>query len=556
MPSPKGRPAAAPHRTNRDFRLPALLCKHSSRRHLLWAFLALGMIACRVALLPLLPIPQPAIHDEFSYLLAADTFAHARVVNPPLAHPEFFESMHILVNPVYVSKYPPGQGLMLALGQTLFGHPYWGVVLEGALMIFLFCWTADAWLPPQWSLIGGALAAVLFFVRHYWFQSYWGGALAACGGALVVGCLGHALSGRLKQTRFTLGLGAATLFFTRPFEGGVLCLGVLAWLIVYAWRLSAPARRHFVRVLVASNLALLLAAAALAGWYNLRVTGRATMLPYQLYQRQADSTPLFWILPPPPQKQYAYASLRNEHRWEWDTYRNLRQLPVWRAVVFQFLLFLLTGVWQQFLAFGLLLFAVPWARTRAGKKGKRCLVFLAGIGVVALVTETFSMAHYSAPFTPVLLLLIVASGRALWYRLARIRRGALAIAALAGICSLFLVFDYQRAFMAPHETERSRFIKRLEAVGGRHLVFVDYAQGWQGWMPDGEWIYNGADLQHSPIVFAHLRADAENRTLIQQYAGRDVWLVKLGPGPAEVSVRPYEALSPGQSTAALESRTR
>src|SRR5215469_13985885 len=89
-------------------------------------------IGARVAVLRVEPIPTPGFHDEFSYLLMADTFAHFRLTNP--THPMWvhFESMCTNQWPTYCSMYYPAQGFFLAVGQVVFGHPFWGVCLSTA----------------------------------------------------------------------------------------------------------------------------------------------------------------------------------------------------------------------------------------------------------------------------------------------------------------------------------------------------------------------------------------------------------------------------------------
>src|SRR6266849_3733165 len=189
-------------------------------------------LTVRLAVLPLLPLPVPGIHDEFSYLLMADTFVHGRLANPP--HPMWvsFETFHVNWHPTYSSMYPPAQGFILALGQLL-GNPWIGVLLSNAFMCVAIFWALQAWMPSRWAFLAAGFAALKFGITSYWVNSYWGGATAAIGGALVLGGLGRLRRGARARDAILLGLGAAILANSRPYEGLFFCVPAALWFLYW-----------------------------------------------------------------------------------------------------------------------------------------------------------------------------------------------------------------------------------------------------------------------------------------------------------------------------------
>jgi len=519
-----------------------------------WAAMLLAAlpVALRLALLPHHPRPTPDVYDEFGHLLMADTLRHFRLANPPLAMPQFFETFFVLQQPTYSSIYPLGQGLMLAAGWTIFGHPWAGVLLATAAFCGLCYWMLRGWTTPGWALAGGFLAVIEFGPLSQWMNSYWGGAFAAAAGCLVFGAAPRLRRTASLRDAALLGIGFGLHLLIRPYESIFLALAVALYFAPLA-RHAAEVRRLLRPAAVAA--AAVLPAILLTGLQNRAVTGSWTTLPEALsmYQYGVPSALTFQPNPTPhrdltPEQAMDYRMQLSFHGPNQDTLATYLERLEYRVRYYRF--FFLPPLYVALIFFLARLREPAYAWVAAA-----AALFALGVNFFPAF-----QVHYIAACT-CLFVLMAAAGLE---RLSRIViRGRPAGDEAARVLVLFCLVHFGLWYgvhladdssvardLRPYETwdvlnhgnpERRILVRdSLAQIPGKLLVFVRYSPRH---IFQDEWVYNGADLGGERIIWAHDLGGAENRKLALAWPDRTMLLLEPDERPPQIS--PYNpALEP------------
>jgi len=517
-------------------RIEPLACRLAEKTG--WCMLLLFAlpVVLRLALLPHFPVPTPGGADDYSYLLLADTLRHFRLANPMHPMHRFFETVFVLQEPAYASIYSPGQGLILAIGWDLFGHPWAGVMLGVAAFCALCYWMLRGWTTPGWALVGGLLAVCEFGPLNEWMNIYWGGAVAASAGCLVFGSLPRLQRSWRQRDAVLLGVGLGLHLLTRPYESIFLLLSVALF-----FRPLLRQRAEWKKLAQAAGVTgmVVLPAIALTLAQAKAVTGSWTTIPYahSRYQYGVPTT-FTWQPNPQPhrelttQQRLTALGQAEVHGNEPETFG--RYLERWGFRIRFYRFFLLAPLYVA-----LPFFFLRRRESRFGWIAGTILLFSLGTDFYP-----YFFPQYVAALTCLLMLVAIAG----LHRLSGISAEAARwIALLAAAHFLFWyglhALGNENVFLAMRRYETWDFVnfgdpegragiaRRLEEIPGKKLVFVRYGPQHRY----HEWIHNAANIDASPVVMA-LDLGPDNEELRRYYPDRSVWLLEPDARPVRLEI--------------------
>lgn len=530
------------------------------------------VILVRLAFLPVLPVPHPNGPDEFSHLLLADTLAHGRLTNAPHSMWRSFETIHEIQQPTYNSMYFPGPALLLWIGQVLTGVPWAGVLCGTAALCGVVYWALLAWFPSRWALLGGSLAAAHIGLLSYWMNSYWGGTFAALGSTLLLGSFARLEKARSYGFRAAgwavlMALGIGMLANSRPYEGLAFCIPVAVRLCGWLFEKRGLPFAPKIWCVIAPMAACLVLIGVCMGIYFQAVTGSPTRLPYVVNQQQYGwpmTLPwqdVNWVQHDRPEFAEYYLYELTEHI-RTDTFS---QLLAWNFTRLQ-------ADWRFFVGPALMIPCLFFRRICLSRRLRLPLTCAGVVLVASYMTPHFP--HYIAPILlPVVAVWVqgfrylrqakrenprpVAQAAAPVERTSRsvfaapatvghlgVRLSRAIPVVLVAVITLRLsagvlhlpdqkITGYMSWCCTSHGHVDQQAVVRM-LPSGRHLLLVRYRADH---LCVEQWVYNGADIDGSPVVWARELGGEQDRKLVDYFKDRQVWIVEADAIPPRVT--PY-----------------
>jgi hypothetical protein len=446
----------------------------------------------------------------------------------------------VLVQPSYASKYPPAQGIMLAIGQLLTGRPIVGVWISTALFCAALTWMLLAWFPRRWALWGAALVILLLIgggsQDGYWLSTYWGGMVAATGAALVYGAVRRIARTPTPAAAALFALGLSLLVLSRPFEGALVALPALVVAAYWLLRNRDTALNWKLRRVVAPFGAVALVLGTFTVLYNYSVTGHPLRLPYAEYEAQYSNVAIF-LFGAPQVRAPTYSN--DEMRRFYDRQVEVRTEKAQSLKALASTEVSRVAEIKRFLVPGLTLILLVAAIT--SRLRSALLLPAAGAALVlsGALAVTWFFPHYIAPVIAPWAILLTAGAERIATLEAPPGKTGLVITSLifamvgaSALLTPFRLLADQPRKQSLWYAQRDSIAQTLHTSGRKHLVLVTYGRKHS---THNEWVHNAADLTSAPVIWARSLSAEKDARLLQYYQDRVPWKIHVdSAGPFQL----------------------
>jgi hypothetical protein len=398
--------------------------------------------------------------------------------------------------------------------------------LTTALLCGVICWALQAFVPPIWALIGGLLAVARIAVFGYWMNSYWGGSVAALGGALALGAVvrlfdrNHADRNRTRLACL-FAVSLLMLATSRPYEGLAFSLPLLGYFVYQIMRGGVSG--ILLKTILLPVVGIGTLGMVMMGLYNHQTTGNALEMPHFLNHRTYWPVPVFlWQKGTPdvastnPVFAKFMKTIAEEYGFQKSrTFSGLVDLESQRFVL----------IWIFYVGLALSFPVLIGFLSSLKQPRLRLAVYAAMTAAAAVVACVFTQLHYFSPATIAVYLFAVEGLRYLWQQ-EHLGERAFVIA----VCLTVVVASLSRQTGSStmntsfaFRNARAQVTQQLAGKPGEHLVLVSYDL--ERHYPGNELVHNGAEFTAEKILWARSEGPENDVDLCRAYPDRTFWTV-------------------------------